>query len=647
MASPKIKDLAQTVVGIENAEIDPGDKDGVLVKKVNTLVEDARPILEEKKKEWENILIYFDGDPWQRERIGGRRQEYQSDTHLNRLFPTIRNLVGFLSDARPKPEISPAPVPSIASDAAPEEKEKYSARIEANVRKAKLYDQICEQHWMRIGMPEKQTQALYSALLKADAWFQPLYNPVTDDLDIELRKNEEVLIDPTILFSGRIEDARWIAFEVWKNRQWIRDHYPEKEKDVDFAEARTEAGIKTIPQSLMGKEAGGRMLKDQVLVRQVFTVKAQVITAGDGDKAVVLDKGEFPYWERRTPYEQWLSWVKGKRGLGAEVRGLSEDGFTSAREQGLLPEDFEPVTNYFDRPRLPIMPLRTYNSGSLYSHNLVNQLLSVQRTIDKRKQQIDDILNTMGNPQKVYDSNAMTKEESAMLSNQPGLLIGISDVNKIKNLEASQPPAFTLEDLRHSEYIFDTIFGQHDISRGTQDRVKSATEAEILRQSDRTSVRLISRNIEDTGKLIYEWMLQLMKLFYDHDHYVKASTPEGADQAIAFDRTDFEDGINVNVVPGSALPKDKAAIRQDAMQLASAGMMTPRALYEIFEFPDPEKMAYEFLNWKMGRVSSEPPITPEEQARREQKAAMGASGEERVKQMIAQNEEVLGGGGAT
>lgn len=653
---PQSRAVENPIIGIDSTDIKLTDNEEDVLKKARLLLDEARPFVEAKKKEWQTSWRYLLEDIWEGELL--EKNEYQSDIHLNRFFPNIRNMVGYLSDSRPRPDIIPPPyIPEPSSVEG--ENEALAAAIDERQRKRKhqasLYNAACDNHWDRLKMQDKITKALWRIFPECDVDFQLFWNKIENDFDIEMRRGGEVLWDPTILESGNFDQARYVIVEVVKNRQWVRENYPDLEDEVEFSVA---ADNKSERGGYVGAQQFNR-LRDTIVVRQIFFrglgfIKndkgenisdpgVMAVVLGDGDKMKVAEKSPSPFWPKKTIFEQFKDWLKSRESADERARfaGIDEEQFEQMAAADELPPSFNPVVPYFKRPPLPIVRLQGFNTGHLYSISLMAQLFTIQRAIDRRKKQIDDIASLMGNPQWVYDSNIMTKDEAAFLTNQPGLTIGVNDPARIRRESGQEVPATLITDLRDSQFMFDQIFGQHDISRGSTERVRSATEAEILRESDRTSVRLLGRQIGRFTLSCYEWFIHLMKMFYDEKHFVEIISPEGAPQAIAYDRTDFVDGISVRIVEGSELPKDKAALRRDGIQLAQGNMMDPMTLFEIYDVPNPRLAANRLLNWKYGIISDNPPPTPEEQAAKERDAARVSDANARASELAARNEQIL------
>ena len=546
----KTKDEEITENVTTSFDISLNDSEEELIRKTDGWIEDAESFMSSKIKHWEDNDRWFDGKQWDNE-----KQEYQSDTVINRIFPSIRNMVGLATDSRPKADLLPAPAADLE-------------QAGLNKEKAKRLSLLFDQRWDELQMSSLTTKALFQAFIYDDAFLMPFWNYQENDLDVEIINPKKLKVDPT---ATSVDDAQYLIVEATKNRKWIETNYPDKAKKVKYGASKS--------------NQDSNSTKDQVDVHFVLTDEIRIVRAGK----VLLEKSPNPYYEFRDDETQRAEWEK----------------------EELDMEAFVPIRNYFRRPQKPIIPIPTYNVGEFFSRSIMNQLKPVQRTIDKRKQQIDENANTTANPQWVYDSDQLEEDKANLITNEPGLLIGISGGPAVIRKEpGADMPNYVMTDLAHSESTFDNIMGHHDISRGGQDKTQTATEAGILREADQTPVRLLVRNYEQSVLKLYQWWLQMVALFYTEEHYARVWGDKGVVDFVAINRNDVSDGINIVVRPGSTLPTDKKTMRADAVQLAQIGLLDPLTLYEVLELPDPQKTANRLVNWKVNQTLSDKPVAP-------------------------------------
>lgn len=531
-------------------DISLNEDDAEILRKTDAWIKDSDGFMSDKIKHWEDNNKWFEGKQWD-----NQKQEYQSDTTINRIFPAVRNMVGLATDSRPKADILPAPAmdPQTAS---------------VNKDKAKRLSLLFDQRWDELQMSVVGTKTLFQAFIYDDAYWMPYWNYQENDFDVEIILPKNLGWDPT---ATSIDDAYYVIAKANKNRKWIETNYPDLKDKVKYG----------IVKDINGKEIN-QGSKDLVTVYFIMTDEIRVVRTVD----TVLEKSPNPYFEFRNEEAQLKDWVE------------------AGNDQAL----FVPIKNYFRRPQKPIIQIPTYNVGELFSRSVIQQLKPVQRTIDKRKQQIDENANQTANAQWVYDSEVLEESKAELITNEPGLLIGVpGGPNTIRKEPGSDLPHYVLDDLLHSESTFDNIMGHHDISRGAQDKTQTATEAGILREADQTPVRLLVRSYEQSILKLYQWWMQLVALFYTEDHYIRIWGQQGVVDFQKINMNDVNDGINIVIRPGSTLPTDKKTLRQDAIQLAQLGLLDPLTLYETLEFPDPQKAVNRLVNWKQGIISDNPP----------------------------------------
>lgn len=552
---------------IRESDLSLLDNEAELNKKIDRWLEDSEPLFNEKRKNWKEAEKWFAGSQWKNE-----KQEYQSDTTINRIFPAIRNMVGMATDQRPKADILPAPadpddiVEFDAGEVDPQTGQPVKSQIsksDINKMKAEKLRFLFDQRWEELHMSDTVNKSLYHTFIYDDAFWMPFWNYRDNDFDLELMRPEDVRVDDS---GTDVDSARFVIFRPYKNRKWIEENYPEKLNQVKF-----------------GEDSQDKESKDRIRIDDTWTDYVRVIRAGK----VILETMANPYFEFRTDEEQLEAWT----------------------QAGNDKKDFRPIRNYFRNPKKPLIMIPVCNIGKIYSESLMKQLIPVQKTLDKRKQQIDENANQMANGQWIYDVNFLDKEEAAALTNEPGLQIGIDGIEHIRKEAGIEMPGYVMQDLLHSQDTFDNIMGHHDISRGAKSKTQTATESSILSENDRVSIRSLVRNYEAALLDLYGWWLQMISLFYTEEKYIRVLGTNGAANYLSVTRFDVDDGVNIRIRPGSTLPQDRASIRQDAVQLSQLNMVDPLTLFELLDFPDPKKSVQRLMAWRQGFF---PDATPQE-----------------------------------
>jgi len=248
--------------------------------------------------------------------------------------------------------------------------------------------------------------------------------------------------------------------------------------------------------------------------------------------------------------------------------------------------DFENLKkNYFNAPKKPyiIKSLFETDESLIGDTDYIQQCLSLQDNINTRKRQIEDITNKVGNPYLLIDSDVMSEEEAANITNEPGAILYGRDAasgTKIRFETPGQVPAYMFSDLEFSIKDFDNVFGIHSTTRGEREGKETLGGRQILREADMGRIDQVARQFERALDDLANYWIQLMKLFYTEE---KAFTILGED-GIRFVKDFTGDKIG-NVKPlvrlGSTLKEDEASIKQNAAILWQNKAIGLRTLYKM------------------------------------------------------------------
>lgn len=266
-------------------------------------------------------------------------------------------------------------------------------------------------------------------------------------------------------------------------------------------------------------------------------------------------------------------------------------------------------SNVFDRPTDPYVFFTGYKVGDepFGSISLVEVGIPIQDSINRQKRAIIDNLRRMGNGQVLMDSDAMSEEEAANITDEVGLVIrgeGIASQNKMKREPGTPLPNAHFSNLQHSEAVFDNIMGVHSATRG-QAEGNTLGQDMISRQQDYTRVDLITRVLNRGVSRVAIGLVQLMKMYYTETQVTKILGEEGAVEFVRLNRDEIEDYIEIIVKSGDNLPMDKISLRTEAVQLWQLGALDPVTLFERLEFQNPAKAAERLMAYKAGQLTQE------------------------------------------
>lgn len=265
---------------------------------------------------------------------------------------------------------------------------------------------------------------------------------------------------------------------------------------------------------------------------------------------------------------------------------------------------FESIGNHLKSPQMPYFFTNIYNFGDsiVDDVSMIDVIISPQDNVNKRKRQID--LNAdMANGKYIVAGNKISKESANKISNEPKEIIYLDSADSTNGAldiltgRAYDPGIYN--DMQDTKNEIDNIIGTHSTTRGERFSQETARGREILKSGDISRQRTIVRAFEKLARDLYDYWIQLIYVFYDEkrplhpagDQRSKVFSSQEALQYISNGEFEKDINIEVQVIDGSIVPKDKDAEKAEAMDLARNQMMSLLDMYRILEYPDPERMA--------------------------------------------------------
>lgn len=293
----------------------------------------------------------------------------------------------------------------------------------------------------------------------------------------------------------------------------------------------------------------------------------------------VLDKHKnqffnYPDIEKNTPEEQ-------------EQYGLEEETST-------------PGKNHFAQP---IMPYTFFSVFTLQEQphditNLIEQSIPNQDRILDRDLQISRNLRT-GNNSLIMDDRFFTIETAKQGANaiEDGNPI-LGNIEGVKRLPASPLPNGILEAQESDKQTLRGIFGTSGIT--PQEQSSTTTARGMILNQDQDSSRIgggIGESLEQFSDAIFNWMLQLMYVFYDEPHYAAIVGQGRSVEYVQIINSDINRQFVVSVSPNSMAPKDEISEQNQAVSLFTGHSLDPLSLFQKLNFSDPKETALKTALW--------------------------------------------------
>lgn len=278
------------------------------------------------------------------------------------------------------------------------------------------------------------------------------------------------------------------------------------------------------------------------------------------------------------------------------------------------PNNIDPITgqpvvarNHFEGPEKPYIFLSVFNLGKhpYDETSLVEQNLSNQDLLNKRNRQIDKNIDGMNAGWVISGENSgLTKEQAAQavvaLRKGDAIFIpsGTPD-SAVKRQVGSGLPADVYNDRDQMRERLQDIFGTRGSTAGGVMKEKTVRgKAQIVQNDDSRIGGGVVEYIEQFADKVYNWMVQMMYVYYDEAHSASVVGKERTNEWITLKNDMLNRKLTVSVKEGSLIPKDQLSLAQQAQELGVADLMDPITMYDRLGFPNPRETAKRVYLWK-------------------------------------------------
>lgn len=365
--------------------------------------------------------------------------------------------------------------------------------------------------------------------------WEPLIDPVTGedkgDITTELRKPQNLVLDPDGYVDEFGDFKGWIGDRVEKPVSWFIDKFP-KHKTYLTLKVNDKLGTKIIATEWWNDEYCFTTFQD-----------------------VVLDKHK----------NELFNYEEGK-----------PNHFAAPKK----PYTFLSVFSLQEEP---------YDFTNLIEQNIPNQ-----DRISDRDEQITKNLAS-GNNAIALSGQSFTSEtadQAVQTFYQEGfLLIPDGNMEAVKRIPASPLPSGILETQESDMQALRSVYGTSGLVPNSNP--DEAVRNNIMNEQHDSS-RIgggVGDRLEITAKNIFNWWAQLYAVFYDAPHYGAVMGNAAAIEYVTLTAQDMQRKFVITVSPNSMAPKDEVAQRNEALTLAQKGFLDPINLFKALNDPDPVNTA--------------------------------------------------------
>lgn len=487
------------------------------------------------KRQWYLNLAFFKGDQYV-DFIGGRiinipMPSSRAKLVVNRIKPVVRTEVARLTSQEPTAEVVPASNEEIDVMAAQAAEAVFNGcrtrlNLQAVLRQAAWWCSVTGVGYIKTYWDAKYEEDDGNGQIKyGDHCYSSVspFNVMVPDLLLE-----------------EIEEQPYVLNVFTKPIDWVRANYPQV-TDRD--------GWKpTIISS------------NEIMETQYLNTKSSQANSATPDSCLVV--------------EAWVK--KGTTALlpkGGRIL-MIDDLVVSCDDQGLP----------YKHGQYPFAKFDSIQSGSYYGTSVIEDLIPLQREINRTRSQLVEARNLTSKPGFFYRTGSLdvTKWTSA-----PGQAIDIKPGSEFPQpIPLPQMPAY-VENMQ-DRYLTDVedISGQHQVSKGSAPSgVTAGTAIQFLQEADNSYMATTHASIEDAIQKVAFQTIGLAVQYWDSARLVKYIGRDGQVNAKYLQASDIKSGTDIRIEGGSSLPVSKAARIALFMDLMTRGAIPVDQALKLMSLP--------------------------------------------------------------
>lgn len=305
-------------------------------------------------------------------------------------------------------------------------------------------------------------------------------------------------------------------------------------------------------------------------------------------KGIVLDKNVNPHFNQNK-----------------EEPVIGVDGQEEMDYQGKVITQTVEAKNHFAKPKKPYTFITVFSLGE-QPHDitgLIEQNIPNQRRVSRRTEQIDYNLSRQNNSDVFSEVNfnqeTAKQAATALAKGHPVLIPQGGPIDSaIRRLPAQGIDAAFFSELENSKADLRSIFGTQGITSTPTDEDQTARGMILQNQHDSSRIGGgIGDALEQVADNIFNWWVQLYYVYYDTPHLAAIMGQMKAVEYVTLQSQDLDRKLVVSVSPDSMKPKDETTQMNQALALVDKGMMDPKTLLTIMDFPDPQNTAAQVVLW--------------------------------------------------
>lgn len=467
------------------------------------------------KRQWYMNMAFYKGDQYvdfvDNMLIQIPSPEKRTRMVVNRIKPVVRTEVSRLCSQKPNCSVIPA------------------SNESKDVESAKAAEAVFESLRQRLHLNKVIREAAWWCSVTGNAFVKVYWDPdyeeeghaVNDMGEPEVMYGDHCyhavspfnILVPNLL-EEEIEDQPYVLNVFTKPMEWVSTKFPDLVKKENWAPKTVTEGEIMEPRYLNLKGADGEKAQpNSCLIIEAWIKPGNSRLLPKGGRVVVIDE---------------------------EIVDISEEG---------LP---------YDHGQYPFTKIGAVQTGTFYFASVIEDLIPIQREINRTRSQLIEARNSMAKPGVFYRSNSIdpdkwTSATAQLIEVKPGM-------------EFPQPiplpniPNYVPQLEENFKVDLEDISGQHQVSKGSAPAgITSGTAIQFLQESDNSFMYTIHASLEEAIQKIASQSIQLAIQYWDSYRLVKTVGRNNQVAAKYLINADLKGATDVRVEGGSSLPESKAA----------------------------------------------------------------------------------------
>ena len=442
---------------------------------------------------------------------------------------------------------------------------------------AKVIEEIVDRQSLKL----KVKQATRHWMVDLIGVMKLSWSMVEDEMEISTVQPKSIILDPHGSFDGGRFMGKYIGEEKIETAEKLMERFPDKAdliaEDVD--------------------NKLGTALKYHEWWTDTYVCWSY--------KKIILGKATNPHWDE-----------------GGEQEGMDE--FGNPRMTAIAP------MNHFRSPRMPYSFIWVYSLGE-YPHDctsLIEQSKSLQDSVNKTSRQIDKNADEANNSW--IFNNQFSQEEAARalraMRKGGGIIAPTDNIGAaVQRLDAPALPAFVFNSLLDTREQISNMFGVRGSTASSLMEEKTVRGKIEIRGTDFDRSSVIVEQLEQCMDYLFNYMVQMIYIYYSQEELTAVLGPDLAMEYMQL--KPMATRLMISVKEGSMIPQSPLTQANQAVDLATAGLLDPETMFERLDFPNPQEATQRLLQYKLNPmaliqpaqmsvdlnapVTGQPPVGPE------------------------------------